>query len=271
MRHAELEIADGIARITLNRPEARNALSEEMRKDLDEHIATVRAEAGGAVKAVLLTGAGRSFCAGGDVKAMSDPARRGAEAGRRRMRTAQARLHSLWNLEVPVVAAVNGHAAGAGFAFALMADFIFAGPSTRFACSFGKIGLVPDWGCLHTLPRAVGLQRAKELIFTGRTIDADEAAALGIVYAKVADDAALVPAALAFAGRFRDASTHAIGLAKNVLNHSYDQDHRTLIEMEAFGQAISYSTPYHAEATRRFRDKEPALFDWERIEREAGA
>ena len=264
-RHALLGIEDGLATITLNRPDARNALSEEMRADLDDHLAVIKAEAGNSVRAVLLTGAGRSFCAGGDVKAMGNRSGDDSAAGRRtRLRSSHHRFYDLLHVEVPVIAAVNGHAAGAGFALALMADFLIAGPSTRFACSFGRIGLVPDWGCMYTLPRVVGLQKAKDLIFTGRTIDAEEARAMGVVHEIAPTDEGLVDHAAGFARRFCDASTHAIGVAKTVLNQSYETDHRTLIELEAFGQGVSYETSYHADAVARFRDKRPAAFDWER-------
>ena len=174
LKHALYAVEDGLATITLNRPEARNALSEEMRDDLDWIIADIKANLGGAVKAVLITGAGHSFCAGGDVKAMNSPSRQDVIAGRARMRRSQQRLFELLHMEAPVIAAVNGHAAGAGFGLALMADFIFAGPSTRFTCSFGRIGLMPDWGLIYTLPRAVGMQKAKDIVFTSRRVGPDE-------------------------------------------------------------------------------------------------
>lgn len=269
LKHALYAVEDGLATITLNRPEARNALSEEMRADLDQIILHIKANAGEAVKAAVITGAGDSFCAGGDVKAMNSPSRKDAIAGRARMRRSQERLFSLMNLEVPTVAAVNGHAAGAGFGLALMADFIFAGPATRFTCSFARIGLMPDWGTIYTLPRVVGMQKAKDIVFTGRRVKPDEAAALGIVHTVVDRDADLVAQASAFARRFCNASTEAIFTAKSLMQKSFESDHRTMLEYEAFGQAQLYATEFHQDAVRRFAAKQPSLFDWEQMERDA--
>ncbi len=270
LKHALYAVEDGLATVTLNRPEARNALSEEMRGDLDQIIADIKANLGDAVKAVLLTGAGNSFCAGGDVKAMNSPSRQDVLAGRTRMRRSQQRLFELLHLECPVIAAVNGHAAGAGFGLALMADFIFAGPSTRFTCSFGRIGLMPDWGVIYTLPRAVGMQKAKDIVFSGRRVKPDEAKDLGFVHTIVDADDQLLPAATAFARRFCNASTAAIGTAKVLMAKSFESDHRTMLEFEAFGQAQLYTTDFHKDAVRRFSAKEPARFDWEQMERDAG-
>ena len=269
LTHLRFAVEDGLATITLNRPESRNALSEDMRRDFDQVLAHIKPRLGDEVKAVLITGAGHSFCAGGDVKAMASPERKDLVKSRARMRSSHERLFNILNLECPVVAAVNGHAAGAGFGLALMADFVFAGPSTRFACSFGRIGLMPDWGLIYTLPRAVGMQKAKDLIFTGRRVRPAEAQALGLVHTVVDDDAELVPAATAFARRFCNASTAAIGLSKVILNKSFEASHREVLEAEGFGQPHLAQTPFHQEAVRRFGAKETPQFDWEQLERDA--
>ena len=135
--------------------------------------------------------------------------------------------------------------------------------------AFGRIGLVPDWGGFYILPRMVGLQKAKELVFTARRVYAEEAKELGMVLDIVGQDTAM-DEAREFAGRFRNASTSAIGIAKNILNQAHNQDHRTLIELEASGQSIARMSDFHKEAVRRFRDKEPSLYDWEALERAAG-
>ena len=253
LTHVMFRVEDEIAHITLNRPEARNALSLEMRADLDACLDEIYAKAGAGIQAAVITGAGRAFCAGGDVKGMAGAERRNAISRRSQMRTAHHRLQRLLDLPVPLIAAVNGHAAGAGFSMALLADFIFASPSSRFACSFGRIGLVPDWAALYTLPRIVGLQRAKDLVFTGRRVDGEEGKQLGFVYDLAPSDDGLLDHAVAFASRFRHSSSHSIGLAKNILRQSFEQDLKTMLEYEAFGQGISYSNPYHAEAVERFR------------------
>jgi len=249
-------VVDGIASITLNRPERRNALDLAMRNELAWAVGEIRRDKG--VRAVIIAGAGNSFCAGGDLASMQG-AIPDAAAGRDRLRSNIDWLQEWVMLDRPVIAAVDGHAAGAGFNLALAADFILATPEARFAQSFARVGLVPDFAGLHLLPRIVGLQRAKELVFSARTIDAAEAHALGIVYA-IHDRAALPQAALALAARIATASPDAFGLAKQALNQAQSQDLRANLEIEAAYQGICFTSDFHKEAVRRFLAKEPALF-----------
>jgi 2-(1,2-epoxy-1,2-dihydrophenyl)acetyl-CoA isomerase len=259
--HILFDIADGIATITLNRPEARNALSPAMRVDLDKAMTEIRERAGDDVQAVILTGAG------GDVKSMGS--RLGSSTlARQALRDSHSNMYDLMNLEVPVVALVDGPAAGAGANIALAADFVLATPRAFLMQAFVKIGLVPDWGGMYILPRLVGLQRAKELVYSGRRVYADEAKEMGLVLQVVGQDTAM-DEARAFAGRFIHAPTKTIGLAKNVMNQSYNLDHRTMLEMEAMAQAIARDTDFHKEAIRRFAAKEAPLFDWEKFDKKA--
>ncbi|MGY4304524.1 2-(1,2-epoxy-1,2-dihydrophenyl)acetyl-CoA isomerase [Bradyrhizobium sp. USDA 4369] len=261
--HIKLDIADEIATLTLNRPEARNALSDEMREDLDEALKSLRARAGDDVKAVILTGAGGAFCAGGDVKSMQTRGgTRTAFAAREGLRESHNRMMDLLNLEVPVVVAVDGAAAGAGFNLALVGDFILASSRAFFVQSFVRIGLVPDWNGLFLLPRLVGLQKAKEIMFTGRRIGAEEARDLGIVHS-IHEPDLLMDAARNLARRLCLAPTRAIGLTKNILNQSFHLDARTILELEAYAQATARTDAYHAAAVNRFVNKEPPLFDWD--------
>lgn len=271
--HATFEVEDKVATLTLNRPEARNALSPEMRRDIDAAIERVKDEAGTGIKALIITGAGGSFCAGGDVKAMHARSTLGdgkpaanaapsAHAGRAGMRAAHTRLIELMNLEVPVICAVDGAAAGGGCNFALAGDFVLASERAVFIQSFVKIGLVPDWNGLFILPRLVGLQKAKELMFTGRKVRAAEAKELGMVHS-VYKPEDLMPAARKMAKKFTRASTAAIGMMKNLLNQSFHLDPKTMLEFEALAQGTARLEPYHAEAVARFSKKEPALFDWD--------
>ena len=266
LTHVIFEVQDEIATITLNRPEARNAFSTEMRADLGKVLDHLKANLSD-FKAVILTGAGRAFCAGGDVKAMKARDLR-APGNRRRMRDGHNRMYDIMNLELPVIAAVDGPAAGAGCNLALTADFILASPRARFLQAFGQIGLVPDWSGFFLLPRIVGLQKAKELIFSARSLGAEEAKELGIVY-EIHPEEELMDQARALAGRFRDASPLAIGMAKNILNQSFNLDHRAMLEMEAFAQSIAYDSDYHRAAVGRFVDKQPALFNWDELDRSA--
>ena len=166
---------------------------------------------------------------------------------------------------MPVIAAVDGAAYGGGFGLALAADFVLASERARFCSVFGRIGLVPDVGVMATLPRVVGLQKAKELVFL-RPVFADEAQTLGITMATYpAED--LLPAAQALAARLRLASRDAIGAAKVILNQSFNLDAKALLEMEAAAQAVMMGSTYHKDAVRAFLDKQPLPFDWERFDR----
>ena len=254
-------VQDGIGTITLNRPEARNALNQAMRPALSAAIAQMRDDAG--VHAVILTGAGGAFCSGGDISAMLDASRTGLPF-REGMRALHQWFPELVNLEKPVIAAVDGPAFGAGLSLALAADFILATRRAKFCAVFGRIGLVPDLGLLHLLPRIVGLQKAKELVFTARTVEVQEARQLGMVHEVVEDAAALQQAAQALAQRFGQASTAAIGMAKTIMNQSFESDARTIAEMESYAQTLCRSSAYHQEAVQRFKDKQPLRFDWDK-------
>ncbi|SLN12635.1 enoyl-CoA hydratase/isomerase family protein [Oceanibacterium hippocampi] len=252
-----LEIADGIATLTLDRPKAKNALDLVMRGELRD--AVDRLDTDTDIRAIVFTGAGGDFCSGGDLKSMQD--KRSANDGRRRLRGGIDWIVRFMTIDKPVIAAVDGVAYGAGFNLALMADFVLATPRARFCQSFGRVGLVPDFAGFYSLPRIVGMQKAKELIFSAREIGAEEAKDLGLVYDIVpAED--LAEAARALAGRFLHASPVAIGVAKGILNQSFSSDLRQILEMEASGQGICMESEAHREAVRRFVAKEPARFVW---------
>ncbi|MPY75061.1 MAG: enoyl-CoA hydratase/isomerase family protein [Alphaproteobacteria bacterium] len=261
------EVRDGLAIITLNRPEKRNALDISMRTELSEVVLDIRNDT--TLYAVIITGAGGAFCAGGDIQSMAKGKRTSFES-RKRIQDIYSWLYEWVSLELPVIAAVDGAAYGAGINIALAADFILASTRARFCEVFGRVGLIPDVGGLFLLPRIVGLQRAKELVFSARSFDAKEGKDLGIVYA-IHEPDKLMDAAIELAGRFRNASRQAIGLSKNIMNQSFNLDFRALGELEAFGQAVAHDTEYHSAAVKRFLDKEPTLFDWDRMQKKDGA
>lgn len=254
-------VQDGIGAITLNRPEARNALNKAMRPALAAAIAQMRDDP--AVHTIILTGAGGAFCSGGDISQMTDASQAGLP-WRERIRQLHQWFPELVNLEKPVIAAVDGPAFGAGLSLALAADFVLATRRAKFCAVFGRIGLIPDLGAMHLLPRIVGQQKAKELVFTARTFDAQEARQLGIVYDIAEDGPALQQAALALARRFAQASTAAIGMAKTIMNQAFELDARAMAEMEAYAQTMCRGSAYHQDAVQRFRDKKPLRFDWDR-------
>ncbi|MCY1199018.1 Short-chain-enoyl-CoA hydratase [compost metagenome] len=244
--------------ITLNRPERRNAFDLEVRQSLAEAVFEARDD--DTVKAVVVTGAQGVFCAGGDLKSLSE-AKRPIYKDRDRIRRLHTWFHELVNLEKPVIAAVDGPAFGAGFNLALACDFILGTPAARFCAVFGRIGLVPDLGGFFLLPRIVGLQRAKELVFSAREVDADEALSLGILY-RIVPRQTLLDQALELAARFHSASTEALGMSKNILNRSFNLDQNTLAELESHAQALALHTAYHDDAVARFLDKQPLAFAW---------
>jgi len=267
LRESQLLVEDGVARFSHQRPAARNALSLALRADYAEMLDRVEADRG--IRALVITGSGGSFCAGGDLKSLqqrsasTDPELNSPDAMRRRVQASHAWLERLRQLELPVIAAVDGPAYGAGFSIALAADFVLASERASFCMSFAKIGLVPDLGAFYLLPRTVGLPMAKELALTARRVAAQEARQLGIAHSIHAADA-LDAAAMAFARRFRAGPREALAFSKRLLNRSYETPYATLAELECQAQAIASTTPYHADAVGAFLRGEPAAFDWDR-------
>lgn len=257
------KVADRIGTITFNRPEQRNPFSQAFKDDLSALLREIQFSDD--LGAIIMTGAGGAFSAGGDIKGMNAGPRR-TDRDRKRMYELHDWFQILLNLEIPVIAAVDGAAYGGGFGLALAADFVLASERARFCCVFARIGLVPDVGCLFTLPRIVGMQKAKELAFTARAIDAAEAKSLGIAM-EVHPVDELMPAARALAQRLVAASTPAIGATKRILTQSFNLDAHALIEMEAASQAIMFQTEYHKDAIRRFVGKEPLAFNWEAMDK----
>lgn len=250
------EVKDGVATVTLNRPERKNALDQTMRAELAEVISEARRDQG--IHALILTGANNAFCAGGDIRGMQGVE---AEAGRNRMLGLHLFVEELAGFDRPVIAAVDGPAFGAGFGIALAADFILATPRARFCLSFMRLGLVPDCGVFYTLPRIVGLQRAKELAFSAREIDALEARDMGIVF-EIQPAERLASRARQLALSFNQASATALSITKRCLNASLNSSLTTMLEMEASGQAVARSSNYHRNAVTRFLQKQPPAFEW---------
>ncbi len=256
--HLGLEVREQVATLTLNNPSARNALSSEMRLELDDALHRIRKDED--VRAVILTGAQGHFCAGGDIRNMSNSPR-DAAAWRQRMSQLHDNLMPLMTLDRPLIAAVDGVAYGAGFSFALMADFVLATPRARFCMSFLRIGLVPDCAAFHNLPRVVGAQRAKELMLSAREVKADEALALGIVMELHAPEQ-LMARAQALAASMTHASPVAVSLIKRALSTVGGADLSGLLSLEATAQGVAGTTDAHRQAVQRFLNKEPAAFQW---------
>jgi 2-(1,2-epoxy-1,2-dihydrophenyl)acetyl-CoA isomerase len=250
---------DGIATLTLNRPDRLNALGGSLRRDLLD--AFTRTAADPEVRVIVVTGAGAGFCAGGDVKEMSEARARG-ETRPVGEKVAPARdkvLLTMCEAPQPIIAAVNGAAAGAGMNLALACDIRIASTAARFSQAFVRRGLHPDWGGTYFLPRIVGTAKACEMIFTGDIIDAAEALRLGIVSAVVEPDK-LMAHVRALAARIAAGPPVAIRLAKGSIYHNAQCELRSALERETFSQNICFDTEDAKEGIRAFVEKRAPVF-----------
>lgn len=246
--------SENVGRMTFDFPEKKNALDQDARKEMERIVTQVRDD--DRVRALLITGAGGAFCAGGDIStfAGSSPV-----AMRDRMKQQHRVTRMLYDLEKPVVAAVAGPAFGVGFNIALLADVILAAPSARFCQAYARVAIVPDGGGLYLLARTVGTQRAKAMFLTAQVIDAQEAHDLGIVHA-IHEEDALDAEADALAVRLAEGPTRAFGLGKSMLNRGMDCDFATYLEIEATAEAHIMQTADHREAVASFKEKRPPGF-----------
>lgn len=253
----EVERRGGVAVVALNRPEVRNAVDDALRAELVSVIDWASRE--DTVRALVLTGRGTAFSAGGDIAAMrarlEAPAGQVALNGWHRQRRTHRAVTSLHELAKPTVAAVNGAAAGLGCDLALCCDFIVASERASFAMSYLLRGLIPDGGGLYFLPRRVGLARAKELIFTGRRVSAEEARAIGMVDAVSAPER-LLDDAVAWAERAAAGAPGALGLAKSILDKSFELSLEQVFDLGCQAQAICYTSDDHRAAVEAFLSKE---------------
>jgi 2-(1,2-epoxy-1,2-dihydrophenyl)acetyl-CoA isomerase len=261
MNHPSLlqfEVNAQVATLTFNSPTKRNALEPAMREELAAALHQIQQDR--TIRAVVLTGAGGHFCSGGDLKNIAAAnLDNGGWLGR--MQTLHEWVQVLLTLDRPVIAAVDGAAAGAGFSLALAADFVLATPRAWFNMSFLKVGLVPDVGALYTLPRVVGVQRAKEIMLSARDIDAQEALRLGIVM-ELHEPDQLLARAQALARSFVGASPAAVALIKRSLNNALGGGLQDMLSSEAQAQALAAGTAEHREAVARFLNKQAPLFAW---------
>lgn len=244
------EVRKGVAWVTLNEPDSLNALSNEMALGLTEAVSRIQKE--DAIRAVVLTGTGKAFCAGGNIKGF--PKDQSPGILRRYIHDTIDFVKGLAEIEKPVIAAVNGYAVGAGLSIALACDLVLAVPKSQFSLGFHKIGLVPDLGVLYHLPRVVGMAKAKELAFSNRTLSAEEAKDYGIVLEIVEADRLLSRAAER-AEEMASSATLAIGLAKSILNHSFESTLEGVMKEEAAIQALAFASEDHQEGVQAFLKK----------------
>jgi enoyl-CoA hydratase/carnithine racemase len=246
-------VTDGVATLRLDRPERRNAIDDAMRGEMI--AALEEAAADPAVRALVVTGTGSAFCAGGDVRGMRNrlaaPQEDVAFNGWRRQQRTHRAVALLHTMPKPTIAAVNGAAAGLGCDVALSCDFIMAAESAQFTMSFIARGLIPDGGGMYFLPRRVGLARAKELVFTGRRVGAPEALAIGMVE-RVVPDAELMASAQDWARAVSAGSPAALALAKSVMDRSLEMSFEQVLAEGAKAQALCYTTAEHRASVEAF-------------------
>jgi enoyl-CoA hydratase/carnithine racemase len=251
-------VEDRVAVVTLNRPEARNALTMDMKRALVELVPKLGGDPD--VGCLLLTGAGSAFCSGGDTKRMAEDGRPPSpEERKRQLRWEHGLPRALHRLEKPTVAALPGPAAGAGFSLALSCDLRVAAESAFVTTSYARLGLSGDYGGSWFLTRLVGPARAREIFFTADRIDARECERLGIVN-RVVPDAELEKASLDLARRIAAGPPIALRYMKDNLNRALDEGLDAVLDIEAERMVQSATTEDYLEAVSAFRDKRAPTF-----------
>jgi 2-(1,2-epoxy-1,2-dihydrophenyl)acetyl-CoA isomerase len=250
-----IERDGAVATLTLDRPDVLNSFDRRMKEEL---LAAFKGFARDpAVRVIILTGAGRAFSAGQDLRERQEPG--AADLGVELRERYNPIVLAMRRLEKPIIGAINGVAAGAGCSIALACDIRLASGSASFIEVFGRVGLVPDTGSSWLLPRLVGYSRAAEMIFTADPVDAARAQQIGLVDRVVPADRLMAEAGV-LAGRLADAAPLAMGLAKRALVRALESDLESSLEYEAQLQSIAGRTADHAEGVRAFAEKRPARF-----------
>lgn len=249
------EVDKRVALIRLNRPEMMNALEAALAKDLVDAVRHAGADPD--IGAIVLTGTGKVFSSGGDLSRLMQ----GFELveGRQWLKDGYGQILELTRVGKPVLAAVNGYAVGAGFSLALMCDLIYAAESAKFGMAFVKVGAIPDCGALYFLPRLVGLQKAKELVFSGNNISASEAKRVGIVNDLFADED-LLDKTIALAAQLAEGPAVALAQAKEILNASSSLSLDQVMELEIYAQSVCFQTEDHREGVIAFLEKRKPVF-----------
>jgi enoyl-CoA hydratase/carnithine racemase len=247
---------DGICTITLNRPDLRNAINDQMRAELIAAFAAADTDA--SVRAIIMTGAGKGFCSGGDIGGMrarlDAPAGEVAFNGWKRQKSTHRGVAAIHGVSKPVIAAVNGAAFGLGLDMALACDFIIAAEGAKMSMSFLKRGLVSDGGGMYFLPRRVGLARAKELIFTARIVEPTEALAIGLID-RISAPESLLTDAHAWAKELTIGSATAVALTKEIMDKTFERSDEEIFAMGREAQAVCYTTAEHRKSVEDFLNK----------------
>ncbi len=250
----KVTIADGIATVLLDRADKLNALSGEMYHELADSFTALNSD--DSVRAVVLTGAGRAFCAGGDVGSMGGY---DVVSGRKRSKGHQQMILALHHLEKPVIAAIRGPAAGIGASMALACDLIVASENAYLLMAFKNVGIPPDGGAIYFLTQHLGLARAKEIVYSARKLPAAEARDMDLI-GKVVPDDQLETEAMALARDIAGSATYALTLAKRMFQYMYVPTLEQLLEMEVLAICGARMTQDHVEGVTAFKEKRKPLF-----------
>jgi len=244
-----VEKGESIATVVLNRPEKYNAIDMKMREEL--YFAFRYLEKDSEVRSIILGGVGEAFCSGGDIQTMGEFK---ANAGRTRLKNIHPLLKLIYTMDKPVIAAVQGHAVGAGMNLALACDFVIGTEDLKMCQSFTKIGLVPDWGGFYILPRRLGLAKAKELIMLAPVITAEEARELGLIN-KIVKKENLFEEAKDLAQKLASGPRIALALCKTGINKSLESNLDECLDYEALAQDICMQSVDFQEGITAFREK----------------
>ena len=256
-----VERQDRIAKVVLNRPDKLNAINQRMEEELHQVIQALDGDDG--VGVVVLTGAGRAFCSGGDVAEM--PGAGGKHASptvediRRGFKSAQAIVLGLQRMQKPVIGMINGVAAGAGFDLACACDIRTGSPKSRFLAAFIRVGLFPGWGGMWLYSRLLGLPKAAEMLFTGDFLEADEAHRLGLLN-KLIPEGELEQTTMELARKIADGPPIALRLSKLMLYKGLEMDLETAMQMSAALETITLTSEDHKEGVAAFREKRKASY-----------
>jgi 2-(1,2-epoxy-1,2-dihydrophenyl)acetyl-CoA isomerase len=253
----ELDIRDGVAVLAFNRPDAGNGINLEFGTDLRDASAKVAADA--SVRALLIRGNGKNFCVGGDLKHFASLGDGITPALRELADLLHESVLNIHGLTVPVVTAVQGNAAGAGFSLSLLGDVCVAARSAKFRMAYTAIGFTPDGGSSWMLPRLVGPRVAADLSLTNRTLDAEEAQRLGLV-SRIVDDDALVPDSEALVQQLTDGPTGAFGYTKRLLAESPGATFEAQLDAESISISTRAGEPEGQEGLAAFLEKRPPKF-----------
>jgi len=254
MEHLLYKVDEGVATVTINRPDIANAFKTEVKDEFSGLLRSIKRDR--SVRALVITGAGKTFCAGGDISTMGVM---GLADGRERMRLSNEWVLELVELEKPTIAAINGAAAGVGVGLALACDFIAMAENAKLMLSFSNLGLVPDGATTYFMPRRIGIAKTKLIVYQGLAVSGSEAEKMGLADFSLPQEK-LMEFVYQMACRLAGRPTYAIGLAKKMINYSFETDFSNYMNNEANMQALAFQTKDHLIGVKAFLDRTPPKF-----------